>query len=150
MLKKEFIHLNLNCENAQEAMRILAQSFVDSSVVKESFIEAVIEREKVYPTGLPASAFNIAIPHTVSEHVLMPAMAIGVMTHPLEVQQMGSPEITLEAQLFIMLAISDPKEQTALLRRIMKLLQNDELLTQVRDAADAETVLSLLEPALIA
>lgn len=148
MLKKELIHLNMDCKSSQEAMRILAQSFVDNAVVKESFIAAVIEREEHYPTGLPAKAFDIAIPHTVSEHVLEPSIAIGVLSHPVEFRQMGSPEIVLHPQLLFMLAITAPKEQITLLKRIMKLLQNEELLCAIRNAKSADRIIELLAPEL--
>lgn len=148
MLKKELIHINMACKDSKEAMRILAQSFVDNGVVKESFIAAVIEREEHYPTGLPAIAFDIAIPHTVSEHVLEPSIAIGVLSHPVEFRQMGSPEIVLHPQLLFMLAITAPKEQITLLKRIMKLLQNEDLLCAIRDAESADRIMELLAPEL--
>lgn len=148
MLKKELIHINMDCKNSKEAMQILAQSFVDNGVVKESFIAAVIEREEHYPTGLPAIAFDIAIPHTVSEHVLEPSIAIGVLSHPIEFRQMGSPEIVLHPQLLFMLAITAPKEQITLLKRIMKLLQNEELLCAIRDAESTDRIIELLAPEL--
>lgn len=147
MLKKELIVLDMDCKDSEEAIRTLAQAFVKQGVVKESFVDAVIEREKNYPTGLPATAFDIAIPHTVSKHVIEPAMAVGVLKHPVEFHQMGSPEITLHPQLLFMLAISDPKEQLTLLRRIMKLIQNDTLLEGVRTAKSADEVMTLLKPA---
>lgn len=148
MLKKELIHINMACKDSKEAMRILAQSFVDNGVVKGSFIAAVIEREEHYPTGLPAIAFDIAIPHTVSEHVLEPSIAIGVLSHPVEFRQMGSPEIVLHPQLLFMLAITAPKEQITLLKRIMKLLQNEDLLCAIRDAESADRIMELLAPEL--
>lgn len=146
MLRKELIQLNLECEDSQEAIRTLAQSFVKYGAVKESFVEAVMEREKNYPTGLPAVAYDIAIPHTVSKHVIEPAMAVGVLKKPVEFHQMGSPEIILHPQVLFMLAISDPKEQLTLLRRIMKLLQNKELLEAVKEADTPDKVYDLLKP----
>lgn len=146
MLRKELIQLNLECEDSQEAIRTLAQSFVKYGAVKESFVEAVMEREKNYPTGLPAVAYDIAIPHTVSKHVIEPAMAVGVLKKPVEFHQMGSPEIILHPQVLFMLAISDPKEQLTLLRRIMKLLQNKELLEAVKKADTPDKVYDLLKP----
>lgn len=146
IIKKELIRIGLDCENSEQAIRMLAQAFLDAGVVKESFIDAVVAREKVYPTGLPAAAFDIAIPHTVSEHVIEPAMAIGVLKHPVVFQQMGSPEIELHPQLIFMLAISDPKEQIALLRRIMKFLQSEELLNSIKDAQTTDEVIELLVP----
>ncbi len=148
MLKKELIKIGIDCKDAEEVIRTLAQAFVDTGVVKESFIEAVVEREKVYPTGLPAVAFDIAIPHTVSEHVIEPAMAVGVLAHPVKFSQMGSPDIKLHPQLLFMLAITDPKEQITLLRKIMKLLQNEELLNNVKNAKTPEEIMDLLVPVL--
>lgn len=147
MLRKDLILLNLDCKDSQEVIRTLAEAFVQKGVVKESFVEAVLEREKNYPTALPATAYDIAIPHTVSKHVIEPAMAVGILKHPVEFHQMGSPEILLHPQAVFMLAISDPKDQLTLLRRIMKLLQNKELLLAVRAAKTEEEVYNLLKPA---
>lgn len=146
MLRKELIKLNMDCRDSQEAIRTLAETFVKYGAVKESFVDAVMEREKNYPTGLPAVAYDIAIPHTVSKHVIEPAMAVGILNKPVEFHQMGSPEIILHPQVLFMLAISDPKEQLSLLRRIMKLLQNKELLIAVKNADTPDKVYDLLQP----
>lgn len=146
MLSRDLIRLNLDVQNKEEAIRILAQDFVKAGVVKESFVDAVLEREQRSPTALPAVAYDIAIPHTVSEHVLTPAMNVAILKHPVEFQQMGSPDITLHPQVLFMLAISDPKDQLSLLRRIMKMLQNKELLNQLRAAKTKDEIYDLLEP----
>lgn len=146
MLRKDLIRLGLDVANREEAIRILAEDFVKAGVVKPSFVDAVLEREQRSPTALPAVAYDIAIPHTVSEHVITPAMNIAVLKHPVAFQQMGSPEITLHPQVLFMLAISNPKDQLSLLRRIMKMLQNKELLNQVREAKTKDEIYDLLKP----
>ncbi|MCI1965048.1 MAG: PTS sugar transporter subunit IIA [Oscillospiraceae bacterium] len=146
MLSKDLIRLNLDVKNREDAIRTLAEDFVKAGVVKESFVDAVLEREKKSPTALPAVAYDVAIPHTVSAHVLTPAMNVAVLKHPVEFQQMGSPDITLHPQVLFMLAISDPKDQLTLLRRIMKMLQNKELLNRIRDAKTKDEIYDLLKP----
>lgn len=148
MLRKELIRLNLEAETSEEALRTLAQVFVDNGVAKESYPDAIVVREGKYPTGLPATAFDIAVPHTFAEHVNEPAMGVGILKHPVVFQQMGSPEITLHPQILFMLAITDPKEQITLLRKIMKLIQNPEALNKVRDAQSVDEVYDILEPLL--
>ena len=37
--------------------------------MKETFGQALIDREAVFPTGLKTETFEIAIPHTDVEHV---------------------------------------------------------------------------------
>ena len=75
-------------------------------------------------------------------------LAVGVLKKPVEFRQMGTPDIILHPRVIFMLAISDPKEQLGQLKKIMKLLQNDDLLMGVRDAGSAEQVVELLNPAL--
>lgn len=138
--------MNLDVKSKEEAIRILAEDFVEAGVVKESFVDAVLEREQESPTALPAVAYDVAIPHTVSAHVITPAMNVAVLKHPVEFQQMGSPDVTLHPQVLFMLAISDPKDQLSLLRRIMKMLQNKDLLNQIRAAKSEDEIYGLLKP----
>ncbi|MVB10106.1 PTS system fructose-specific EIIABC component [Caprobacter fermentans] len=146
MLSRNLIRLNLDVKSKEEAIRILAEDFVEAGVVKESFVDAVLEREQESPTALPAVAYDVAIPHTVSAHVITPAMNVAVLKHPVEFQQMGSPDVTLHPQVLFMLAISDPKDQLSLLRRIMKMLQNKDLLNQIRAAKSEDEIYGLLKP----
>lgn len=148
LLRKELIRLNVEAENSEQALRTMAQVFVDSGVAKESYPDAIVLRESKYPTGLPATAFDIATPHTFAEHVNEEAMGVCVLAHPVQFQQMGSPEITLHPQVLFMLAVKDPKAQIQTLRKIMKLIQNPEALEKVRDAKDADEVYAVLEPLL--
>ena len=148
VLKKELVLTGMEAATAEEAMRTLAGTLLAAGLVRESFVEAVLTREKTYPTGIPAKVFDIALPHTMAEHVITPCLAVGTLKEPVEFRQMGTPDIILHPRLIFMLAISDPKEQIGQLKRIMKLLQNDELLLGIRDAQNAEAVVELLAPAL--
>jgi PTS system galactitol-specific IIA component len=148
MIHKELVLTKVNCDTAEEILRKLAVLFVEHGFAKESFVNAVIEREKVYPTGVPAAVFDIAIPHTVSEHVIEPAIAVAILEKPVEFKEMGSPDITLHPQLVIMMAIKNPKEQNALLRKMMKLIQNDEALKAIRECTDEQAVVDVILPML--
>ena len=148
VLRKELILVGMEASSAEEAMRALARTMLAAGLVRESFVEAVLEREKTYPTGIPAKVFDIALPHTMAEHVIEPCMAVGVLKESVEFRQMGTPDIILHPRLIFMLAISDPKEQIGQLKKIMKLLQNDALLLGIRDAQNAEQVVKILAPAL--
>lgn len=148
MLKKELIRLDVAAKTWESALTQMAQLFVDTGVAKPSFPAAIVAREAQYPTALPATAFDIAVPHTFAEHVNQPAMGICVLREPVAFQQMGSPEITLHPRLLFMLAITDPKDQIKLLRRIMKLIQNPAALNQIRDAGSVDEVYSVVNPLL--
>lgn len=144
MLRKELIKLNVEAKTSEEALRIMANEFVKAGVAKPSYPDAIVAREEKYPTALPATAFDIAVPHTFAEHVNEPAMGICVLKEPVEFRQMGSPEIELHPQLLFMLAITDPKDQIKLLRKIMKLIQNSEALNHIKESGDVEEVYSFV------
>ena len=65
-LRKELIKVGLDAADEEDALRQMSAEFVALGVAKDSFPEALLERERVYPTGLPAIAFDIAIPHCAS------------------------------------------------------------------------------------
>ena len=145
MLRKELIKIGLDCANSTEVLMTMGQAFVDLGVAKESYPQALVDREANYPTALPATAFDIATPHTFAEHVNEPAAGIAILDHPVEWQQMGSPEITLHPQLIFVLAVTDPKQQIGTLRKIMMLIQNPEKLQKIKDAKTVDEVYALVE-----
>ena len=146
MLVKDLIVLNLEGSTSEEVLRNLSAEFVKIGVAKPTYPDALVEREKKYPTALPATAFDIAVPHTFKEYINTPAIGIGVLKNPVEFQQMGSPEITLKPKILFMLAITDPNEQIALLKKIMKLIQNKEELDKIRDAKSRDEIYDMLAP----
>lgn len=148
MLRKELIQWDLAAKTSEEALRSMAQLFVAQNVAKSSYPDAIVEREAKYPTGLPAAAYDIAVPHTFAEHVNEPAMGIAVLREPVEFKQMGSPEITLMPKVLFMLAITDPKDQIMLLKKIMGLIQDTEALNRIRDAGSASEVFHAVRPVL--
>ena len=148
LLKKELIRVGLEGETNEEVLRSLASVFVEAGVAKESYPDAIVLREQNYPTALPATAFDIAVPHTFAEHVNEPAMGCAVLAHPVEFRQMGSPDITLHPQVLFMLAITDPQDQISTLKKIMGLIQDPETLKKVRDAKSVDEVYDLLHEVL--
>jgi PTS system galactitol-specific IIA component len=48
----------------QNVLKIMGDYLYENDYVKETYTNAVIEREKTYPTGLEIpNAINVAIPH---------------------------------------------------------------------------------------
>lgn len=144
ILKKELIVMDVEAASSEEALRIMANHFVAAGIGKASYPDAIVEREKQYPTALPATAFDIAVPHTFAEHVNEAAMGVCILKNPVEFRQMGSPDITLHPQVLFMLAITDPKEQIVILKKIMKLIQNEQALNQIKNAKTSDEIYQLV------
>ena len=65
MLDKEIFEINIkNISSKEEALTYLSDKLIEKGIVKESYKEAILNREKVFPTGLQFEKYGIAIPHT--------------------------------------------------------------------------------------
>lgn len=146
LLRKELVNVNLEASSQEDLLRKLAGEFLEEGLVKPSFPQAILDREAVYPTGLPAVAFDIAIPHCAASNVIETSMAVATLAHPVEFQQMGSAEITLHPEVVFMLAIQDPDKQLETLQKIMGVIQDRDLLVKIRSSRDADELYGLLSP----
>ena len=131
LLKEELIVIDMKAKNSNEAIGKLAQVLYKNAFVKESYIKAVQDREKNFPTGLPTEGVGVAIPHTDVEHVNTPAMAIAVLEEPVTFRMMGMIEEKVKVQILFMLAIKESKTQIKLLQRLMNIFEDREILEKI-------------------
>lgn len=132
-------------ESAKEAvLNQLSHTLFMQGFVKESFKEAVLLREKEYPTGLPFQDFGVAIPHTDVVHVINPAIACAILSEPVKFELMGSPEDEVSVNIVFMLAVKDPKGQVNVLENLMTMCQNSEAIRRVKNASSKKEVMDVL------
>jgi PTS system galactitol-specific IIA component len=124
--------------NREEVLRRLADELAGRGLVEPSFAEAVVEREREYPTGLLFPGGGVAIPHTDAHHCRSPAVAVGLLAAPVEFEVMGGPEgerVAVEA--VVMLSVPDPADQAPTLSALMRALSGAGSLRELAAAATA-------------
>ena len=52
----------VQAESAEAVIRTLCDKAMENSCIEPTFVQAILEREKEYPTGLP-TVIPLAIPH---------------------------------------------------------------------------------------
>ena len=144
LLDEELVILDADVRTAEECIRLAGETFLQKGYVKVPYIQAVVEREKVYPTGLSGKGIAIAIPHTNSTYVNKPAVGVVIPKQPVQFCTMGTKEQWLDCEVIIPLVIKDPDMQINMLRQMMKIIQNGELLKKIRDSKDKKTILECL------
>lgn len=143
-LSAPLVHFFDPAVTRDEAILELASLLEEMGYVKDSFGQACLEREKVFPTGLPTEPFGIAIPHTDCEHVRRGAIAVGILPKPVQFVEMGClDESCVDAHAIVVLAIADPEAVTSVLRELAMSFQDAEFLTRLKEAKSAGTVLEL-------
>ena len=75
LLQEDHIQINGIVRDQFEAIALAAEPLLRDGSITEDFIEAAVERERVFPTGLPTK-IGVALPHTEAKYVLKESISI--------------------------------------------------------------------------
>lgn len=139
------VMVNQSAANADEVIGLLADHLLKSETVRDSYGQAVRDRERVLPTGLPVGeGFAVAVPHTDPEHVLTSGIAVATLREPVLFGSMEDPETKLPVRIVFALALRSKDEQIEMLTAIGRLLQDSERLERMTRAQSSDEVAVLL------
>jgi PTS system galactitol-specific IIA component len=143
-LSAPLVHFFDQAVTREEAILGLVSLLEEKGYVKPSFGQACIEREKVFPTGLPTEPFGIAIPHTDCEHVERGAIAVGVLPETVQFVEMGCLDDSfVDVHVIVVLAIADPQAVASVLQELALAFQDADFITGLTQARTADAVLAL-------
>ena len=143
-IRVDQIRTQVKAADAAEVIRMLGSLLFTNGYVKDTFVEAVLEREAKFPTGLQTQTLAFAIPHTDTEHVLKPAIAVATLEQPVVFKAMGTEDAEVKAEIVIMLAISDPAAVVHVLRSVISIAENEPTLQAIRRAGSPQEVKELI------
>lgn len=132
---------NLTTEDVERAM---AAELERQGYAKETFTDAILEREKVFPTALDMGGVNVAMPHCDIANVNKAAICIGVLEHPVAWHRMDDPDSTCDVSLVTMLALTEAHAHLEMLQKVIALVQNQELIEKVVSTESEEEIFSLI------
>lgn len=133
IISEDLVQTNIKAASKEEVIKVLADKLKAKKCVDDGYYDKVIQREKNYPTGLP-TIIPIALCHTERESVLKSALAVGTLEQPVDFQQMGSPELTVKAEIVFLLALNDPKDQIPWIMKLTSVFKEKENMEKVRFA----------------
>lgn len=144
MIDKRLIFPALEADSKEDVIRALSCQMLAVGKVRETYQQAVLDREQTYPTGLALDGVCIAIPHTFAQHVVEPAIAVAKLAKPVTFLHMGTTDTTLDVTLVLMMAITDPQQQLGMLKKILQLFSDEKRLAQVVQGNTVEALYSAL------
>ncbi len=144
MLDKELIYLDLEAKDREDLLSQLSDILYEKGYVKSSFKQAILDREKVFPTGLPTLGVKVALPHTDPEHVLKPAILVSTLKKPIKFKEMGSGVNDIDVEMVFMLAVKDPAYQVKLLQKLISIFSKENVLLSLKECEDAQCVYNIL------
>ncbi|GEK59619.1 PTS sugar transporter subunit IIA [Marinococcus halophilus] len=139
------ILLDIDGSSKEEVLRMMAQNLVSNELVKQSFVEAVVQRENEYATGLPTGDIAVAIPHTDVEHVQRKAISVGILRDPVDFIVMGDDKETVPVKIVFMLAMDEAHSQLKLLQQLMQVFQDQNVLKELSSTSDKKQIKKMME-----
>jgi galactitol PTS system EIIA component len=145
LLVPSSVALHYAAANSKDVIAHLGKCLFDAGYVRDTFVDAALDRESRLPTGLPLSGdVNAAIPHTEVEHVIKPGLAMATLSAPVTFQNMINPDEAVPCQLVFVMALDQPKAQIEMLQEIAGILQNPAVITDLMLARHFEEVRAVL------
>lgn len=144
-INEELMVFDAEAQDKEWILKELANKMFENEYVKASYYQGVLDRENIFPTGLLLGDYNVAIPHTESEHVLKNGIAVARLKHPVIFKYMADPSVEVQVDLIFMLAIFDPRKQVPVLSALMKILSVQGNVSDLVAARDSKEFLEKLK-----
>lgn len=144
-LKEPLIEIGMEAESSQDVFRQLGGALTKEGYTKESYIEALAEREKNYPTGLDINGIGVAIPHTDVSHVNQSGIAIAVLKEPVTFIQMATDDEEVKVKLVFMLSVVDPDAHLEELKQILAIIQDTEVLEKLTRVNGKKEIIEIIK-----
>ena len=134
--------------SAEQVITLLCQRLQAEGYTEAGYLEAVLEREKRFPTALPTLPYATAIPHADPLHVRETGVAVAILDHAVPFCAMDSPDQSLPVRAVLLLAVADSSKQTATLRWVCEMLGRQEAVEQLVSADSPAAAMAVLQPLL--
>lgn len=135
---------NESCSSSEEVIKKLSGEFLKKGLVKDTFPQAVIDREKGFPTGLSINGIGVAIPHTDGIHIINPQIGFMSLKQPVIFKDMVDDKHEIEVNAVFMLGLLKSEQQIAMLQKLVELFQDEALLKKViacKDIAEFKDIM---------
>lgn len=145
---EELVLLNPECSDKESVIKALASVMARKGLVKGTFVDAVLERERKFPTGLPTKPVGVAIPHADPEHCIVPCLAVARLKEPVRFGLMGDSSSQVDVWMVFLLALTSGNEHMSFLCSLTDLFQNVSLMQELMGADDPNRVATLVKQSL--
>lgn len=134
------ILVNEIVQNNEEIIRKLGELLYKNKYVKDTYVQAVLDREKEFPTGLQTTTVGFAIPHSKAKHVRKSTVAVATLNSPVMFKAMDNPEVDIPVSVVMMLAISDPEMVIDTLTKVISILEYEATIEKIINATAKQEI----------
>ena len=138
MIYEELIQLDLDVENQEQFFEAVYKILLEKGFVKESFLQAIKEREKNYPTCLNIEPYPIAIPHVDPENIIKPFIFPVRLKNPIKWCEIATSDSWHNVKFIFVLGFLKSNEHIILLQTLLENCQKEETMEKLLNADNAK------------
>ncbi|GFN37171.1 PTS sugar transporter subunit IIA [Tepidimicrobium xylanilyticum] len=145
-------YLNENCillrpevDDKFKLLGNMSDLLMREGYVTEDFGQRVIEREKVFPTGLPMEKVGFAIPHADVKYVKKSGLCIAILDKPISFFRMDDNNVAIDIDFVVMIAMKNPDEQLKTLQSLIDSFNNIEGWLELRRVSRVQEAIERLK-----
>ena len=145
LLKPELVFFDFEATDRIDFFTKLGEKLKEGGYVKDSWLGAILEREKNSPPGLECTSISVALPHVDPQHLNKPYIAIIKPKNPIEFDGMADTGL-VNAQLIVNLGLLAHEEgQVAVLQAFLGIFIDDaasaDIMAQTTPQGMVDTVI---------
>ena len=142
----------LEADNQQQLFDQVATLLEEKKVVTDTYRSALIEREKMFPTGLDMEFLgkdlpNVAIPHTDTIHNLTENVVVVRLAKPVTFHNMIAPDKEVEVSLLFFIINNSSSSQTNILAQLMDFFTGNGHLEALSKITEPEALFQYISEA---
>ena len=143
----------LEADNQEQLFDQVATLLEEKKVVTDTYRSALIEREKMFPTGLDMEFLgkdlpNVAIPHTDTIHNLTENVVVVVrLAKPVTFHYMIAPDKEVEVSLLFFIINNSSSSQTNILAQLMDFFTGNGHLEALSKITEPEALFQYISEA---
>lgn len=120
--------LHVKASTTEEVIRLGSSLLLNIGDVYDNYCEHVLERERVFPTGLITPGLGVAMPHTDSKYVKHSQIAVVSLKEPVSFKYMADTSADVPVSIAFVIAMSQPHEQVEALSNLSKAFEDPQVL----------------------
>ncbi|WP_250307266.1 PTS sugar transporter subunit IIA [Streptococcus sp. Marseille-Q3533] len=142
----------LEADNQEQLFDQVATLLEKKKVVTDTYRSALIEREKMFPTGLDMEFLgkdlpNVAIPHTDTIHNLTENVVVVRLAKPVTFHNMIAPDKEVEVSLLFFIINNSSSSQTNILAQLMDFFTGNGHLEALSKITEPEALFKYISEA---
>ncbi|NWN99660.1 PTS sugar transporter subunit IIA [Tetragenococcus halophilus] len=146
LFSEQVVLINQNASSQEKALRFVCSELEKTDAVTSDFFQAIIEREKVYPTGLSLSRnIGVAIPHTDPDKVKKSQIGFISLKNPVKFKQMGDASQEVKVTMIFVLCLKSSNDQLDMLQKLMQMFNDEDAMNKLIKIRKQEEFYQILE-----